>query len=490
LKKLHRFILISYIGPLFLAFFIVVFLLLMQFLWKYIDDLAGKGLSASIISELLLYASASMVPMALPLAILLSSLMTFGNMGEHYELIAMKSSGISLQRVMAPLVVLVFFISIFAFFFFNNVMPFANLKMMSLLYDVQQKRPEFQIREGIFYAGIENYSIKVGEKDNRTNRLQDIKIYDHSEGKGNTSVTTADSGYMKMTADSNLVLELYNGYTYNEMSDHRVRNRKNYPARRDHFEEQKIILSMTGFQFNRTDETLFKGGYKMMNVKQLRKAIDSLNGDFASDKNQFTRDLLLSSYFKGDKAFKKSLDKDTAQSLKPRLKKINTYAIYDTLSIQQKRSVLDQSLNLVRATRSHIVAQKDNFYGKVKRIRKHEIELHRKLTLSFACFIFFFIGAPLGAIIRRGGLGMPVVVSVVFFLLYYVISLTGEKLVREDIMPVYEGMWISSFILLPLGVYLTYKATTDAAILNIDTYINFFKKIAGFMRIRDWFNFE
>jgi lipopolysaccharide export system permease protein len=480
----------SYIGPLFLAFFIVIFLLLMQFLWKYIDDLAGKGLSASVIAELLLYASASMVPMALPLSILLSSLMTFGNMGEHYELIAIKSSGISLQRLMAPLVVLVFFISIFAFFFFNNVMPYANLKMMSLLYDVQQKRPEFQIREGIFYAGIENYSIKVGQKDNRTNRLKDIKIYDHSEGKGNISVTTADSGYMKMTADSNLVLELYNGNSYNEMTDHRVRNRKNYPARRDHFEEQKIILSMTGFQFSRTDENLFKGGYKMMNVKQLKKAIDSLNGDFSADKNQFTRELLIGNYFKSDKVFKKTLLKDTLPSVNPKTIKINTLAIYDTLPLQQKRSVLDQALNLVRSTRSHILSQKDTFTGKIKRIRKHEIELHRKLTLSFACFIFFFIGAPLGAIIRRGGLGMPVVVSVVFFLLYYVISLTGEKLVREDLMPVYEGMWISSFILLPLGVYLTYKATTDSAILNIDTYINFFKKIAAFLRLRDWFNFE
>ncbi|MFN8207929.1 MAG: LptF/LptG family permease [Bacteroidales bacterium] len=214
MKRLHLFVLRSFLGPLLLTFFIVIFLLLMQFLWKYIDVLAGKGLSAGIIAELLLYTSASLVPMALPLAILLAALMTFGNLGENYELTAIKSAGISLQRIMAPLTVLIAIISLLAFFFSNNVIPFSNLTMKSLIYDISQKRPSFQITEGVFYNGIEGYSIKIGRRDSKTNILYDIKIYDHTEGagKGNASVTIADSGFMKMTADSNLIFTLYHGY--------------------------------------------------------------------------------------------------------------------------------------------------------------------------------------------------------------------------------------------------------------------------------------
>jgi lipopolysaccharide export system permease protein len=460
----------------------------MQFLWKWIDDLAGKGLSISVIAELLLYVSASLVPMALPLAILLSSIMTFGNLGENYELTALKSSGISLQRIMSPLIFFVLGISLLAFFFSNNVMPYANLKMQSLLYDVTQKRPEFNIREGIFYNGIDNYSIKIGHRDNRTNLLHDIKIYDHTEARGNLNVTTADSGYMKMTADSNLVFTLMNGYMYSELTtDRNTRIKKSYPARRDHFDKQDIVFSLSGFNLSRTDENLFKGGYKMMNLKQLTQTTDSLYTEYNAAKKQFYKEVVVTNYFRTDPVYKKTLFKDTVVLYRSRLKSLNMDSLYETFDMQGKRTLVAQALNLARATSGHIVAQKDNFLNKTRKIRRHEIEWHRKFTLSFACLVFFFIGAPLGAIIRRGGLGMPVVVSIVFFVIYYVVSISGEKFARESVMPAFEGMWLSSFLLLPLGVFLTYKATSDSAVLNIDTYLIFFRKVAKLLRLNEIF---
>jgi len=486
-KRLHRFIISSFVGPLVLTFFITTFILLMQFLWKWIDDLAGKGLSVSVIAELLLYVSASLVPMALPLAILLSSIMTFGNLGENYELTALKSSGISLQRIMSPLIIFIIGVSLLAFFFSNNVMPYANLKMQSLLYDVTQKRPEFNIREGIFYNGIDNYSIKISHRDSRTNLLHDIKIYDHTEARGNVTVTTADSGYMKMTADSNLVFTLFNGNMYSELVGERtMKIKKSYPGRRDHFERQDIVFSLSGFNLSRTDENLFKGGYKMMNLKQLTQTTDSLYSEYNLTKKQFYKEVVVTNYFRTDPVYKKTLFKDTI-ILKSRELSLNMDTIYETFDTQGKRALITQALNLARATAGHIVAQKDNFLNKVRKIRRHEIEWHRKFTLSFACLVFFFIGAPLGAIIRRGGLGMPVVVSIIFFVIYYIVSISGEKFARESVMPAFEGMWLSSFLLLPLGVFLTYKATSDSAVLNIDTYIMFFKKAAKFLRFNEIF---
>lgn len=485
MKRLHKFIISSFVGPLVLTFFITTFILLMQFLWKWIDDLAGKGLSVSVIAELLLYVSASLVPMALPLAILLASIMTFGNLGENYELTALKSSGISLQRIMSPLIIFVVGISLLAFFFSNNVMPYANLKMQSLLYDVTQKRPEFNIREGIFYNGIDNFSIKISHRDNRTNLLHDIKIYDHTEARGNVSVTTADSGYMKMTADSNLVFTLYNGYMYSELGGERtMRVHRTYPARRDHFERQDVVFSLSGFNLNRTDENLFKGGYKMMNLKQLTLTTDSLYSEYDETKKQFYKEVVVTNYFRTDPVYKKTLFKDTVIQ-RDRETILNMDSIFENLDIPAKRSIITQALTLARATGGHVLAQKDNFLNKVRKIRRHEIEWHRKFTLSFACLVFFFIGAPLGAIIRRGGLGMPVVVSIIFFVIYYIVSISGEKFARESVMPAFEGMWLSSFLLLPVGVFLTYKATSDSAVLNIDTYLLFFKKIGKFLRINE-----
>jgi lipopolysaccharide export system permease protein len=293
---------------------------------------------------------------------------------------------------------------------------------------------------------------------------------------------------MKTTADSNLVFILLNGYSYTELSsDRNMRLTKSYPERRDHFERQDIVFSLSGFQLNRTDENLFKGGYKMMNLKQLTQTTDSLYKEYAFSKKQFYKEVVATNYFRTDPVYKKTLFKDTFVIHRSRLISLNMDSLYESLDIQGKKNLITQALNLARATEVHIAAQKDNFLNKIRKIRRHEIEWHRKFTLSFACLVFFFIGAPLGAIIRRGGLGMPVVVSIIFFVIYYVISISGEKIARESVTPAFEGMWISSFVLLPLGVFLTYKATSDSTFLNVDTYLAYLKKLTRFLRINEIF---
>lgn len=461
-----------------MTFFIVMFVLLMQFLWKYIDDLVGKGLDWTIISELLLYASAGLVPMALPLSTLLASLMTLGNLGENNELLAMKSAGISLPRIMLPLIVVTILISSGAFFFSNNVLPYTNLKITSLLYDVKQQRPELQLKEGVFYNGIEGMSVKIGEKNHNTNLLKRIMIYDHRSNDGNITVTVADSGYMRVTTDErHLVVTLYNGYTYEEVKEGRepVRNRdKKLPARKTHFAEQTFIHELKGFGLQRTDEELFKNNFQVMNLAQLDKAQDSLSNElrFRNDafKKNLVSNIVLRNVYRAPQ--------DTV--LVAATYKLITDTLYSKLNNEQKLRAIERALVNARSAKSYISTTSDEINYKAKYIARHKIEWHRKFALSFACFVFFFIGAPLGAIIRKGGLGMPVVISVLFFILYYVIAITGEKFVRELVWHPTLGMWISSVILLPLGAFLSYKATTDSVILNADWYVNTFKKVFSF----------
>lgn len=471
----------------------------MQFLWKYIDDLVGKGLEFKVIAELLTYTSASLVPMALPLAILLASLMTFGNLGENYELLALKSAGISLQRIMFPIIILVVLLSVGAFYFANNVLPYSNLKMKSLLWDVKRQRPELTIKTGVFYSGIPNYNIRINERDPKTNLLKDIQIYDHTERKGNINVIIADSGYMKMTADEkNLLLILYNGYAYNELQENNRRDpTKTYPHRRDEFQEQRIVIELEGYGLQRTDENLFKSGYSMMNLKQLEHVRDSLQHELNAFHDKYSDNLIRGNYFRkrdyirdmreksSSRAEKKSVSQPdtstTSETTKPNEEPsrpvIDIDSLYQSLGGEDQSRIISQALSFARTTGSYIDNSNLNMTARMKRLIRHKIEWHRKFTLAFACFIFFFIGAPLGAIIRKGGLGMPVIISVLFFILYYIITITTEKFARENLISPFAGMWMASFILLPAGVFLTYKATTDSVILNMDTYLNFFKKL-------------
>jgi len=473
LRKLDIFILKSYLGPLVLTFFIALFILVMQFLWKYVDDLVGKGLEWYVISELMFYASSTFVPLALPLAILLSSLMTFGNLGENYELVAMKASGISLRRIMKPLIFLSLLISITAFVFSNNVLPIANLKFHSLLYDVRQQKLTLNIREGIFYSGIEGYIIRINEKDQENNTIRDVMIYDHSDRMGNIKLTVARHGRMELTADrSSLLFHLFDGHNYEEITD-----RKDYkvsrPFQRSKFEEQTIYFGGLDFALNRTDENLFRNNYQMMNVEQLTFFRDSLSAELVLRKNNLNktiRDRFIF-YNKIDSVFLEP-EKNTADTI---------FDLFSESSDNRLRAI-DFALQSARSTKSNMEYSLDDFQRRGERIRRHEIEWHRRFTLSIACFILFFIGAPLGAIIRKGGLGMPVVVSILFFVIYHIISITGEKYARAGVLEPWIAMWLASVILLPLGIFLTWKATTDAPLLDAEAWMKIIKRVLIFRK--------
>jgi len=485
-KKLHLLVIKSFVGPFILTFFFVIFILLMQFLWKYIDDLIGKGLEMGVISEFLLYTSASLVPMALPLAVLLASLMTFGNLAENLELLAFKSSGISLVRIMAPVMVISVAIAICAFMFTNFVMPVTNLKMRSLLYDIQQQRPELTIKPGVFDNSLEGYSIRIGSRDNKTSLLRDIKIFDHTKKQGNIRVTVADSGYMKMSDDEkHLLLTLYNGRTYEEMQKLKKEKRhiKSYPHQREHFEHQELIIEMTGFGLNRTDENLFRNAFSMLNIGQLHHFEDSLLNDLDTVQNIFHTtigktlvDKPKTALIKRNRVLPDSV-KATVNPEEIKIQQLHVDTMFAQLSYLEQRRAITQAINYARSNKSITKSNVGTNEWKISKLRRYQIEIQRKYTLSLLCLIFFFIGAPLGAIIRKGGLGMPVIVSVLLFLIYYVISMTGEKFVREDILPPFSGMWISTFILIPISVLLTYKAANDSVIMNVETYFLWAKNL-------------
>lgn len=462
-----------------MTFFIVMFILLMQFLWKYIDDLVGKGLEWNVIAELLVYASANLIPMALPLSTLLAALMTMGNLGENNELLAMKSAGISLPRILSPLMIITILISISAFFFSNNVLPYTYLKISTLLYSVKQQKPELAIKEGVFTTINDAYSIKIGEKDPKTNLIQRIMIYDHSKNEGNVLVTYADSGYIKVTSDEKrLIATLYSGNSYEERAESPGARRegiKRYPSTQQIFKEQIINFELENNSLKRTDEDLFKSGPQTMNLKQLTQTKDSLKKQYQSREMAFQKNIV-------NTILQRNNNPEEKDSLKKPTYYLSGDSLFNAIPLKDKKTVIETALSNARSTKSYIASTSEELISRGKFIAKHIIEWNRKFSLSFACFVFFFIGAPLGAIIRKGGLGMPAVISVLFFVLYYVITITGEKFARELIWDPAAGMWLSSFILLPLGIFLSYKATTDSVIMNSDFYIETFKKYLTFQK--------
>lgn len=482
MKKLDIFVIRSFVGPLVLTFFIVLIILILQFLWMYVDDLAGKGLEIGVLAELLFQFSLSFVPMALPLAILLASLMTFGNMGEHSELTAIKSSGIPLRRIMRPLVIMISFLCIISFFFSNNVVPYANRQARTLLYDIRRKRPDINLQAGTFNSDIDGFSIKVTSKDPVSNRLDRIFIYDHRRNKGNTDVIYADSGYMKVTPDETaLSMVLYNGYSYSDMNEQESSGpEKRYPFRKDVFKEQTIVVSLSGFDLERTEIDLFKSNSAMKNIAQLTWDIDSLNkryvGKVDEYYSQYTNSLLynVKNYT--------ALDKSDTSKLKMATKPVfKAKVLFDSLSVIDKKTVVTKAIENIKAGSSFLNTQSTSLHADVQFIKRYEVNWHKKFTLSVACLVFFLIGAPLGAIIRKGGLGTPAVISVLFFVIWYVVSLSGEKLVEENLVSSTAGMWASTYILLPVGIFLTYKASTDSVIMNVDTYVAIFRKIKDSM---------
>jgi len=486
MKRLHKFIIKSFLGPFFMTFFICVFILLMQFLWKYIDDLVGKGLDWNIVTELLMYAAFGLVPLAFPLAMLLASIMTFGNLGENYELVAMKASGISLFRIMRPLFVVTIVLTSLAFYFSNNILPKTNLKFYTLMFSVKQQKPEMVIKEGIFSNDLDNYSIKVEHKGRNNNMLYDVMIYDHKRREGNVKVTVADSGKMEITEGKQFMrITLFNGKSYTDGAEKRQGTARSYPFTRESFQKEVINVSMKDFEFNRIDEKRYTGASKMLNIFQLANQSDSLFTDYKLRLWRFMTSLNYSSDINRQVAWL-SMPYDSLRT-DPQIKPDSIVDIDKVLASKstfEKEDLYQRAIENVRNNSQLISQSIDEMYNRKRMVNSYAMDWHRKFTLSFACMIFFFIGAPLGAIIRKGGLGMPVVVSILMFIAYYILMITGEKFAREDAWSMIEGMWFSSFIFLPLGIWLTYKAATDSGIMNIESYTLLLKKIFRFLSFK------
>ena len=466
--------------PLFvMTFFICLFIVMMQFLWRFIDDFVGKGLGIGVIGELFFYASLTMIPMALPLAILLASLMTFGNLGERFELTAMKASGVSLLKVMSPLIVLVALIAIAAFFFQNNVLPVAQTKMWTLLYSMRQKSPELEIPEGVFYDQIPGYNLYVKEKNRDNGTLYHMMIYDLSKGFDNASVILADSGRLVMTEDkTHLVLRMWQGESFENLKEAEMSS-ANVPYRRESFDYKEVLLKFDA-NFNRMNEDGMRNQYVGKNIAELQETIDSVRGEVDSIGSEYAKAVQSA----GLMSMPLTQGSDSTALGQAAARSLNVDSVFRGSTSAYALSYLQTALEKTKRQRQDYEFKGYAMADKRKTIRRHGIELQKKFTLSFACLVFFFIGAPLGAIIRKGGLGMPLVISVFLFIFYYIIDNTGNKMAREGRLEVWEGMWLSAAVLLPLGIFFTYKAVNDSAVFNRDAYANAIRRLLGRGEVR------
>lgn len=486
----------------FMTFGICLFIVLMQFLWRYIDDMVGKGLGMAVLAEMFFYAALFLVPTALPLAILLASLMTFGNLGERLELLAMKSAGVSLIHIMRPLIVTLCFVCVGAFFFQNNVMPVVQVKLYTLLYSMRQKSPELDIPEGVFYKEITGFNVYVKKKDNQTGLLKDLMIYDYSEGFNNASVIVADSGRLKTSEDKLfLVLSLFNGESFENLKSQTgaAQAKVAVPYRRESFTTKDILIEFDA-NFTRTDESFMQNQYMGKKLKDLQVSIDSMTVRLDSIKQVNASNLYALSYRKTfsdqpapgrPKAALPEKNKPDARrkgasgepeepgTPAPSAAPLSFDSLYQIQTPGGKAALLARAKSNVENLRTDYYFRAATIGDEAYKVRRHLTEWHKKFTLSFACLVFFFIGAPLGAIIRKGGLGMPVIISVILFIFYYIIDNIGFKMARDGVWEAWEGMWLSSAVLTPLGIFLTYKAVNDSVILNADTYLNALKNLVG-----------
>ena len=439
MKKLDKLVIKSFVGPLILTFVVAVFVLLMQFIWKYVDDIAGKGLSVGIILELLMDASATFVPMAMPIAVLFASIMTMGNLGEHYELVAIKSGGIPLWRSMVPMGIIVAVLTIVAFIFADYVMPSAVLKYRTTLYDITRKKPALNIRPGEYYSEIDGFVIRVNKKDADGKTLHDITVYDHRFSSSQPDIVVAREGTMQTTPDERYMLfTLYDGCSYSETANDAGSESK--PFTRIYFDTNKMTFDLSDFAFDKSDESIFQGGYQMMNTSQLDSNVARLKMQRSESIQKQIENIAL------------RIDKNTVDSAG-----LDIQALCDSLKYHQQRRVYNEALSRAERCLSDVKIHDQVITSQSEYINRHYIEWHRKFTLSVACIVLFFVGAPFGSIVRKGGLGVPLVASVLFFVLYYVIGMIAEKAVREGAIGT-VGMWISTFVMLPIGIYLTYKA--------------------------------
>ncbi len=465
LKKLDLLIIKSFIGPFIVTFFVALFVLVMQFFWLYMDELIGKGLGAWMILQLLFYMSATMVPLALPLGILLASIMTFGNMGENFELVAIKSAGISLLRFLRPLFLFIVGISLLAFIFNNNLIPVANLKALSLLYDLRNSKPTLNIRPGQFNRDIDGYSIRVGQKEPDGNTIRNILIYDHTSGRGNDNVVVAKEGEMIMAEGGQfLIFRLLDGWRYEEGTEGVKRTQT-----RMYFKQWDKVFDLSSFKLNRTDEDLFKGAHQMMNIQQLNLQIDSMGKSgkrLAANVGSYLGPYLsVLSESRENAKLRPRLDSSTAAPY--------TYdsSFLEVVPDTMKAQVMQLAMGHIRNSKGLLdISSTDKKIHKENLI-KYNIEWHRKFTLSFACVLLFLIGAPLGAIIRKGGLGMPLVIAISFFIIFHIMTISGEKLAKSAALDTWMGMWMATGMLLPIAMILINASRKDSQVFSGDWFV-------------------
>ena len=464
IKKLDKLIIGAFIGPFIATFFITVFILVLQFFWLYIDDIVGKGLDMITIGRFILYVCATLVPLALPLAVLLSSIMTFGNLGETFELVAIKSAGIPLLRFMRPLFILSLFICGIAYMFNNYIIPVAQLKMQTLKYDIIVSKPAFDIKEGVFYDKIDGYIIKIGKKDKDGSTIREILIYQHNYNLLQDNIIVAQSGKMTISPDKKfLEFNLKNGWNYQEKGP---RNTMNTQLIRMGFVEYKKVFDLSSFKLNKTDDSAFKNNYQMLNMRQLGTTIDSLENTTASYQKQSRR--MLGSFIHNLSYL------DSPWKSGPPVAKVDSMlqVIPDSIRFLLKGN----THSVINNIKSSVDISAMGYENDRVNLRLHLMTWHEKITMSIACLVLFMIGAPLGSIIRKGGIGLPMIFAVIFFVIFFLLNNFGRKFVRQDVMQPISGMWMATFVLVPIGIFLTYKAMNDSQLFNMEYYKRLFKK--------------
>ncbi|HQV59574.1 MAG TPA: LptF/LptG family permease [Chitinophagaceae bacterium] len=473
-KKLDKLIVKAFIGPFIATFFITLLVLVMQFFWLYIDDFVGKGLGTNVILEFILYQSAVLVPLALPLAILLSSLMTFGNLGESFELVAIKSAGISLLRFMRPLFFVSLFISGIAFVFSNYVIPVANLKSRTLLADIVYAKPAFDLKEGIFYDKISGFAIKIGKKEANDSVIRDVIVYEQGNPLQDNFIV-AKSGIMRVTENKRfLEFNLKDGWRYQERGN--VYEKTNTEYVRIGFKEYKKQFDLSNLGFtNRTADSVNKNNERMFSMRQLDKAIDSLKKENGRIREQTTKDMFALLQFSAltDSSWK--LPETADSSIVKEVKSFD-----DILPDSARININQMAKSTAGSVRISAESLTQTMKDKERNLRKHKIEWHRKIALSMACLVLFLIGAPLGSIIRKGGLGTPLIFAIIFFMLFYFTSTTGEKFAKENTLTPFTGMWMATFVLVPVGLFLNYKAMRDSQLFNKDAYKRIARAVGQF----------
>lgn len=469
--KLDKLIIRAFIGPFFATFLLAIFVLILQFFWLWIDDFVGKGIDTPTLLKVILYVAGSWVPVALPLAMLISTIMTFGNLGETFELIAIKSAGISLLRFMRPILVVSLLVSGIAFLFNNNIIPVINLKLNKLKYEIVYTKPAFDIKPGVFYDKIEGFIIKLGSKEKDGSSIKNVVIYE----KGNylqDNLILADSGSMSVSDDKRfLEFDLQSGTRYEEQG---LRNAINTELTRIHFTSYKKIFDLSSFFRVKTSDSLFKDNFRMLSMRQLTTYNDSVKSALkksteTSMKASATYLSFVSANDSGDINYRV-----VVPAAKKTIKEIIPDSAFSVC--------MDMAISKLGSAKSDIEYLFTNYKERSKEIRKFDIEWQRKIALSAACFVLFLIGAPLGSIIRKGGLGAPLVFGIIFFVIFHLLNTFGEKLAKEGVMSPFGGMWMASMVLLPLGIFLTYKALNDSELLNKEFYYR------SFNSLKSWWN--